>query len=283
MLKVIKQARAAVSLLNSDEVRRRAERPVHIGLVSATGSGYAEMEDFLIPAALPRESRLGTMEMVHRASDPSTPEKVDLVLYEEGLPCPKGAYHFYSDSPEMTIEQILHDHHDDLALALARHYPGFRKPVVDRIVQAVSRENALFAIATALPNVVPNLLELPWAFGEFASDTAFLTANQVRMAFLISAACGHEVGFTRQKAEVLSISASAFGWRALARELVGHIPMGGGLIPKGGIAYAGTYLVGKGLERYHHAESPFTRAEHKELYREAYQKGRAIAESATRL
>ena len=40
----------------------------------------------------------------------------------------------------------------------------------------------------------------------------------------------------------------AFGWRALARELVGHIPLGGGLIPKGAIAYAGTYVVGKGLE-----------------------------------
>ena len=56
MLKVIKQARTAVSLLNSDEVRQRAERPVHIGLVAATGSGYAEMEDFLIPASAPRET-----------------------------------------------------------------------------------------------------------------------------------------------------------------------------------------------------------------------------------
>ena len=41
----------------------------------------------------------------------------------------------------------------------------------------------------------------------------------------------------------------AFGWRALARELVGKIPMGGGLIPKAAIAYAGTRVVGLSLER----------------------------------
>ena len=112
----------------------------------------------------------------------------------------------------------------------------------------VAKENALFAVATALPNVVPNLIELPWVVGEFASDTAFLTANQVRMAFQIAAACGKDVGLGKQKGAVLSIAAGAFGWRALARELVGKIPLGGGLIPKGAIAYAGTYLAGKGLE-----------------------------------
>jgi hypothetical protein len=282
MLKVIKQARAAVSLLNPDEVRNRANRELHIGLVATSGTGYAEMEDFLVPAELSREARLRLMDSVHRASDPDTPPKVDLVLYEMGLPCPRGAYVFHPRDPECTLQEILHDHHDDLALPLARQFPAFRKPVIDRIIQAVSRENALFAIATALPNVVPNLLELPWAFGEFASDTAFLTANQLRMAFLIAAACGHDVGFLTQKAEALTIAAGAFGWRALARELVGHIPLGGGLIPKGAIAYAGTYVAGKALERYHHAGTPPTRKERRELYRQGYQQGQAIAESVSR-
>ena len=72
---------------------------------------------------------------------------------------------------------------------------------MDRIIMSIARENALFAIATALPNIVPSLIELPWAFGEFASDTAFLTANQIRMAFQIAAACGHDVGFSDQKGD----------------------------------------------------------------------------------
>jgi uncharacterized protein (DUF697 family) len=118
-------------------------------------------------------------------------------------------------------------------------------------VQAVARENALFAIATALPNVVPNFLELPWAVSEFASDTVFLTVNQIRMAFLIAAASGAEVGLGSQKGEILSIAAGALGWRAIARELAGKIPLGGGLIPKGAIAYAATFVIGKSLEYYH--------------------------------
>ena len=119
----------------------------------------------------------------------------------------------------------------------------------------------------------PSLVELPWAFGEWASDTAFLTVNQVRMAFLIAAACGKPVGFTHQKLEILSIGAGAFGWRAIARELVGKIPFGGGLIPKGLIAFAGTYMVGKGLERLHHGHA-WTAADREQAYQHGLARGR---------
>jgi uncharacterized protein (DUF697 family) len=115
--------------------------------------------------------------------------------------------------------------------------------------------------------------------GELASDTAFLTANQVRMAFLIAAACGKRAGFSAQKKEILSIVAGAFGWRALARELAGKIPFGGGIVPKGAIAYAGTFMIGKGLEHYHHAGASYTPAQREEVYQAAFQRGKAIAES----
>ena len=124
---------------------------------------------------------------------------------------------------------------------MARRFTPFRKPVIDRVIHSVARENALFAVATALPNVVPSLLELPWAVGEFASDTAFLTINQVRMAFLIGAASDRRLATWSKSCQIATIVGSAFGWRTLARELVGKIPLGGGLIPKGAIAYAGTY------------------------------------------
>src|ERR1039458_7420723 len=169
MLKVIKQARAAVGKLNPDEVGRRARQPVRIGLVAFDNAGYAAMEDFLAPAAPPRESRLKLLDQVYRAGDPGAPGKVDLVLYQQGIPCPADAYLLRFDDPAATVSEILRDH-NDLELALARQFPPFRKPVVERIIQAVSRENAMFAVATALPNLIPNLGELPWAFGEFASD-----------------------------------------------------------------------------------------------------------------
>jgi hypothetical protein len=69
--------------------------------------------------------------------------------------------------------------------------------------------------------------------------------NQVRMAFLVAAASDKQVGYDKQLAELLSIAAGAFGWRALARELVGFIPLGGGLIPKGAIAYRGHLCSGQ--------------------------------------
>jgi hypothetical protein len=281
MINSIKQARAAFSLLNPAAIRERAERRVDIGLVASTSSGYAELEDFLLPAGLPHQMRLELMGTLHRAGEMGAPDHVDLVLYEPGLPTPHGAFPYFRDEPQRTITEIVHAH-DDLSLALARQYPAFRQPVVDRIVQAVSWENTLFAVATALPNVVPNLFELPWVVGEFASDTVFLTLNQIRMAFMIAAACGKTVGFANQKAEIASISAGAFGWRALARELAGKIPLGGGLIPKGAIAYAGTFVIGKGLEHLHHARAPLTKTQRNRLYEAAYEQGRVAAESAAR-
>lgn len=277
MLNLIKQARAAFGLLNPEEVRRRAGRQIHVGLVASSEQGYSEMEDFLAPTAMPREQRIDLMGYVHRAGDEHVPAKVDVVLYEEGLQPARGAHTFHRADPSATIAAILDDQ-DELSLALSRQFPEFRKPVTDDIIQTIARENALFVIATALPNVLPNIMELPWALGEFASDTAFLTANQVRMAFLIGAASGGDVGLAAQKGAVLSIIAGAFGWRALARELAGKIPLGQGLIPKGAIAYAGTFVVGKAVQRFH-GGIPLSRDERVAVYREALDQGRNVAQS----
>jgi hypothetical protein len=96
------------------------------------------------------------------------------------------------------------------------------------------------------------------------------------MAFLIAAAYGSRAGFAEQKGQILSIAAGAFGWRAIARELAGKIPFGGGLIPKGAIAYAGTYVVGKVLERWHHSQTRVAREERRELYETALERGRTV-------
>jgi len=277
MIQLIKQARAAFGLLNPEEVRRRAARPVHVGLVASTEQGYSEMEEFLVPSAMPREQRIELMGYVHRAGDANVPAKVDIVLYEENVQPAKGAYTFHRSHPETTVDRIV-DEKDELSLALSRQFPPFRKQVIDGIVQTIARENAMFVIATALPNVIPNMMELPWALGEFASDTAFLTGNQIRMAFLIGAACGSDVGLAAQKGAVLSIIASAFGWRALARELAGKIPLGEGLIPKGAIAYAGTFVVGKAIQRFH-SGGALTHNEREAVYREALDHGRNVAQS----
>ena len=280
MLKTLKLMRGAVSLLNPSQAQKMAAKAPEIGLIASTSIDYAAMEDFLIPAAVPHEERLTLMRMVHRASDAGAPDNLDLVLYHAGSgPCPAGCFLFAPEDPGQTVRQIV-EARDDIGLALARHYLPFRKPVVDACIQAVCRENAMFALATALPNVIPSLIELPWAMGEFASDTAFLTLNQVRMAFLIAAAVGRPVGLSEQKFEIGSIVAGAFGWRAIARELAGKIPLGGGLIPKGAIAYAGTYVVGKGIERLYRVGGQLSRAERRQLYSDGLAKGRLLVQAA---
>jgi hypothetical protein len=281
MIKTVRQVRSALAMLNPAEIRQRANRSVVIGLVAESDRGYRELENFLVPETMPWEVRGRALEALYRAGDEDRGRDVDLVLFAPGLPWPRGAFQYRREDPSSTIAEVLREH-QELNLPLARHFPAFRKPVINEIVQAVSIENAVFAIATALPNIVPNLLELPWALSEFASDTAFLTMNQMRMALLIAAASGAEVGFTTQKVEMLSIAAGGFGWRAIARELAGKIPLGAGLIPKGAIAYAGTFVVGMGLERYHRARIRFTGAERDQAYREAYERGRALAESFRR-
>jgi hypothetical protein len=163
-----------------------------------------------------------------------------------------------------------------LRLSLARRLRPFREQVSKDIIRQISKENALFSLATAVPSVMP-LLSLPWAVGEFASDTAFLTANQVRMAFMLAAANDRVVGYREQRAETASLFAGAFGWRAIARELAGKIPMGGGLVAKTSIAFAGTFVIGASLERLYRVGYGFTPAERQHAFQQALERGKAVA------
>jgi hypothetical protein len=100
--------------------------------------------------------------------------------------------------------------------------------------------------------------------------------NQVRKAFLIAGASAPDVGYREERAQIAGIVAGAFGWRALARELVGKIPFGGGLIPKAAIAYAGTYTMGVGLERFYRIGYGLSRQERNQMYEQALERGRSI-------
>jgi hypothetical protein len=276
-MSMLREIKRAVSNLSPHEVRQTADRRLALGLVATSAAGYAAMENFLAPPELSSERRAEVLSMLHRASDPGIPERFDLVLYEHRLPRAENAFTFYTHDPARTVKEILADR-SELGLALARHFLPFRRPVIDEIMFSVSKENALFSLASALPNIVPNLIELPWAIGEFASDTAFLTMNQIRMAFLIAGASDNLIGYREQKAEIASIVTGAFGFRAIARELVGKIPFGGGLIPKAAVAFAGSYVLGLSLERYHRVGYGLTRDERRREYEQALSHGRTVAE-----
>lgn len=273
-LTLLKDIRRIYAGLNANEIRGAAFHDLNVGLMAASEEEYQEMEQFLAPSWLDPAMRADTLRTIHRV-DGTPRNRFDFVLCADGIPVPANGYRFNPADSEAAAKAIISDHHS-LELAIGRNFPLFRRAAADRIIHRVSRENALFSLATALPNIVPSVIDLPWAVGEFATDTAFLTMNQIRMALLMAALHGQVVGYTEQKAQIAAIVAGAFGWRALARELVGKIPLGGGLIPKAAVAFAGTYVVGLGLEKVSRTGSGLSKLEKKDAYAKAFAKGKEV-------
>jgi hypothetical protein len=274
---MLREIKRAIANLRPDEVRQTVDRRLAIGLVATSSAAYSAMERILVPPDMSSDRRAEAIAMLHRAGDPGIPDRFDLVLYEHLLPRAENAFTLYLNDPQRTVKEVLAAR-NELGLPLARNFYPFRRPVVNEIMYSISKENAYFSLATALPNVIPSFVELPWAIGEFASDTTFLTMQQIRMAFLISAASDNLIGYREQKAEIASIVTGAFGFRAIARELVGKIPFGGGLIPKAAVAFAGTYVVGLSLERFHRIGYGLTRDERRREYEAALTHGKTVAE-----
>ncbi len=274
------QVRDAIRNLNPRDVRESAERRLAIGVRAP--NVFPLLEDFLAPANVSRGKRWELVEFLHRVDDPGAPSEFDLEISEEGEECPEGAFVFSPARPEELVTGIL-ERREDLGLALARAFPPFRRPVVERVTQNIAMENALFALVTSLPDVVPNTIAIPWALGQFASDTAFLTMNQIRMAFLLAAASDRPVGYREQRVEIASIITAAFCWRSLARKVAGWLPLAGGLIPKAAVAFAGTWVVGATLERIYRSGYGTSRAERRLTYDKAYQRGTAVAGAMLRV
>jgi hypothetical protein len=266
--------RNAISKLNPKEVREMSQRPLRIALHSASPEGYQRMEDFFL-RELSANRRHESSTALMRGPMPQG-SYFDLAIYDESVLAPAQGLVFEARRPGAFISKTL-ERHQDLGVALAKRFPPFRRPFIDRVIRKTCRENTLFSLATALPDVIPNIIELPWALAEFASDTAFLTMNQIRMAFLIAGASDREVGYTEQKSEIATVIGSAFGWRALARQLVSKIPFGGGLLGKSAVAYAGTKVLGLSLDHFYSIGYHYTREERDRLYAEAFRQGKEVA------
>ena len=275
-LNVLKDIRKVYAGLNAGEVRTEAARELSIGLLATSAEVYREMEDFLVPPSLDPYVRGRAMRMIYRLEQAE--KGFDFLLCEPGIGLPRNGYLF--DPAGTGDEALIHavvSENELIELALGRSFPVFRAAVAHRIINHVSRENAMVALVTALPNVLPSFIDLPWAVGEFATDTAILTMNQIRMALKMAAIYDRPVGYSEQKASIAAIAGGAFGWRAIARELVGKIPLGGGLIPKAAIAYAGTWVVGTGLDKLYSTGIGLSHFEKRDAWTRAITKGREVA------
>jgi hypothetical protein len=273
------QIKKAIGMLSPKEVRDLSQQEIRIALHAPDTQGFEQMENFLLHELKPARRR-ESAEMLMR--NPSSTNQADVDIYHVGLKAPSKSLIYVPEQPQVVVAKTLKAY-PDLGIALARSFQPFRAPYVKGVITDVCKENTLFALATALPDIVPSLLSIPWAIAEFASDSAFLTMNQIRMGFMIAGGSDREVGYMEQKGEIAAVIGSAFGWRALARELVGKIPFGGGLIAKAGVAYAGTKVVGVGLDRFYSLGYTYSREERNKLYAEAYEQGKSVATKLLRM
>ena len=125
---------------------------------------------------------------------------------------------------------------------LAARLPVLRGPLCRELIESFSRKNGIAAVAIFIPG----------------ADFPVLTLNQIRLVLRLGAAHGVEVDQQRLP-EVLATVAAGFGLRAVARQVLGAIPVAGWLV-KGGIAYAGTRALGEAAHRYFQSVAENARA-----------------------
>lgn len=115
---------------------------------------------------------------------------------------------------------------------LAARLPVLRGPVCDSLIESFSRKNGLLGVAIFVPG----------------ADFPVLTLNQLRLVLRIASAHGVEVDQSRLP-EVLATLGVGFGLRAVARQVLGVVPVAGWAI-KGAVAYGGTKAIGAAAQRY---------------------------------
>jgi uncharacterized protein (DUF697 family) len=117
------------------------------------------------------------------------------------------------------------------AVGLAARLPLVREAVVDEVVRAVSRQNAMIAAAVWIPGV----------------DMPILTLNQARMVLRIALAHGLPIDRSRLP-DIAGVVGAGFGFRAFAHQLLKFVPFAG-WAAKGAVAYSGTRAVGEAARR----------------------------------
>ena len=278
----------AIRQLNPASITRESERKFNLALIGNTEEEISKMRSILLGPNFSAQDAEYAAQVIFAYRQPLDESQLraiggaGLILAapdaDAGISLPEKLVIFDLADPAQTFASILsRPKGTELRLALAKRFPALRQEVSRRVIRDISRENATFVILTALGDVVPSIFQPILGITEAAGDTVFLTANQVRMLFAIGAAYSERVGYTAQWKEISSIIGASFGWRSLARNLVSKIPFGGGLAPKGAIAYAGTFAVGEGARFFYATGQRMTREEVGQLFKRMYDEAIAFA------
>lgn len=153
-----------------------------------------------------------------------------------------------------------------LAINLARDFAQVRFTYSRVLTRRASSRNSLLAAASSVPAPPIPIVKFAWGFFATTGETMAITASQLRLCLLVAAIHGRPVDFFDRVGELWPIIGSAFGWRALARELIGMVPVAGWAF-KSSLAYSGTWLVGEGARLYYEHGQPSEGEKLRELKR----------------
>jgi uncharacterized protein (DUF697 family) len=268
--------------INPQEIRKAADEPFRVG-----GIGTAE-------SLIALRRKVGIDEQGDptasgrwvEATLPLTPEGrralsgcVFALTLDEAPDSPVLTYRLTEDKKEMERDvAAIMDRFPALLVALPRHIPLFRDEATSRIIARFSRVNTEISLASAIPGVIP--WTAPLLPATALPDMILLTKNQAMMSLRIAAVYGKEIDVRKRVAELSGVVGAAMGWRALARQVIGAVPGGVGVVAKGSIAYAGTVAAGRGAQKYYQYGRKPTEAEKRGWYRAALRQGREVARDA---
>jgi uncharacterized protein (DUF697 family) len=148
-------------------------------------------------------------------------------------------------------------------IAVGRRLPALRETVAAKLTRDAANNALKVALASAVVDHIP---VVGLVMGVFASagDMMAITGIQMMLMLHIEATYGKDPDVQRMW-QLLPVIGGGFGWRSLARELSGFIPVAGIAI-KGAIAYAGTIVVGEGVTFYYEQGRQMSSGQARSIY-----------------
>jgi len=162
-----------------------------------------------------------------------------------------------------------------LALRLARDFAALRLEFARGVTARSARRMDVVAAASSVTVSIPligQILGLMAVTGE----TMVITAEQLRLCLLVGALYGRPLDFFDRLDELWPVMGGALGWRTLARQLVGFVPVAGP-VAKAAIAWSGTWVVGESCRLFYEMGEDLPAAVRREVEEEARRLGREEA------
>ncbi len=277
-----------IKSINVSEVQRAAAKHLRVALVGSEAGRAAALAALAVDSDSKRigvakapvcEAEIHQYDAISPETDfPQEPGFFDVILVLEGArtgPVLSGRVYTVAEIGgwESVVPRILDDQ-PGLAIPISRAFPAFRAEAAARVIAQTSAVNAQFALLTGVAEQVPFLGQIGLPVAAF-SDMIMLTKNQVMMTLKLAAIYGLDTDLKARGKDLLPIQGNAFGWRAVARELVGIVPVVG-FLPRAMIAYAGTQAVGRAMQFFYLTGEHVTTKHLRQLYLEAYTGSRGV-------